>query len=74
MNSRFYYPTNSGSLGEPRRPGSFMVPATRPISERFGANDAPVPPTHLSNPKALVVEDDDNSLFAVGETNADERI
>jgi CheY-like chemotaxis protein len=64
MDSRFYYPTNTGSLGESRRPRSLMRPNEPQLSTRF----APGPGWHpgsepILKPAVLVVEDDDDSLF-----------
>lgn len=62
MNSSFYYPTNTSSLGEPRRVRTSMTvepPASwfEPESGRL-AIDA-------RKRTVLVVEDDDNSLFVL---------
>ena len=63
MDSKFYYPTNSGSLGEPRRVHSFVSPA-EPRAPRFGADYGRIPST-FATPTVLVVEDDDNSRFVL---------
>ena len=63
MDSRLY-PISSGSLGEPRRPGSFMTTMERVPSARFRADHGPTP-TSSSNATILIVEDDDNSLFVL---------
>jgi DNA-binding response OmpR family regulator len=65
MNSRFYYPTNIGSLGEPRRASnSFMSPVAQRASARFETDYGRRPST-FAKPTVLVVEDDDNSLFVL---------
>src|SRR5712692_3292379 len=62
MDSRFFYPTNTGSLGGSRRPSSFMSPMEHQTSSHLPADDSfPTVP----KPTVLVVEDDDNSLFAL---------
>jgi two-component system, cell cycle response regulator DivK len=65
MNSRFYYPTNTGSLGEPRRVHNFMS-LIEQRSSWFGA-DYSRGQNHSSfgKPTVLVVEDEDNCLFAL---------
>src|SRR5713101_2433640 len=66
MESRFFYPTNSGSLGESRRPSSFISPMEHQTSSCFAANHAWAPAVQASpKPTVLVVEDDDNSLFVL---------
>jgi hypothetical protein len=40
MNSRFYYPTNTGSLGEPRQAHNFASPIQLCPSSRFQAEHA----------------------------------
>jgi two-component system cell cycle response regulator DivK len=62
MNSRFYYPTNTGSLGGPRRPSCFMAPMERRTSAPLEADHHG---TCFAKPTVLVVEDDDNSLFVL---------
>ncbi len=62
MNSTFYYPTNTGSLGEPRRVNSFMETVQHRPSASFGADNRW---TGLVKRTVLVVEDDDNSLFVL---------
>ena len=64
MNSNFYYPTNTGSLGEPRRLTGFMSSIGHRTSACFEA-DAGRMPAHSAKPTILVVEDDDNSLSAL---------
>jgi len=60
MNSTFYYPTNTGSLGEARRPQVLRSPATirdfRFETERDGL---------VKKRNVLVVEDDENTVFLV---------
>jgi len=56
MSSAFYYPTNTGSLGDPRRPRSFMSPLSASPSQSEC-------PTVVRKRTVLVVEDDDNTLF-----------
>src|SRR5437870_1775383 len=63
MDSRLY-PIDSGSLGEPRRPSSFMNTMERHPSARFRA-DHEATPTCFSNATILIVEDDDNTLFVL---------
>src|SRR5947207_4202873 len=61
MNSRFYYPTNTGSLGEPRRVHNFISSIADRRSARFeGDYD---PGSSRVGKTVLVVEDDDNILF-----------
>jgi len=64
MNSNFYYPINTGSLGEPRRARTFNSSIQRRTSDRFEAN-ANRMPTISTTPTILVVEDDDDSLTAL---------
>jgi CheY-like chemotaxis protein len=64
MNSNFYYPTNTGSLGEPRRPNRFMSSIRHRTSAHFEA-DAGRIPAGSAKPTILVVDDDDNSLSAL---------
>jgi two-component system, cell cycle response regulator DivK len=64
MNSRFYYPTNAGSLGEPRRASSFISPTEKRASSGFGTDHGRTR-NSLGKPTVLVVEDDDNSLFVL---------
>ena len=56
MSSSFYYPTNTGSLGDPRRPRSSMSPlrASPSQSQRECR-------TLVRERTVLVVEDDDNT-------------
>lgn len=64
MNSRFYYPTNSGSLGESRRPNTFMSLIEHERSTQFASDENAVLSSHgISKPSVLVVEDNDDSLF-----------
>ena len=63
MDSRLY-PISSGSLGEPRRPGSFMTTMERVPSARFRADHDPRPMISLYA-TILIVEDDDTSLFVL---------
>ena len=60
--SRFFYPTNSGSLGDSRRPTSIASPGTRPRSMSF-ASDFYSPTVSYRPPVVLVVEDDDDNLY-----------
>jgi len=64
MDSRFYYPTNTGSLGEPRRTSSFGSSIEHRTSARFAAKPGETPTTSVKR-TILVVEDDDNSLFVL---------
>jgi hypothetical protein len=57
MNSRFYYPINTGSIGEPRRANSFMSSVMQRASPRFEADYVPRPSRF---PKPTVIE---NRLF-----------
>ena len=61
MNSNFYYPINTGSLGEPRRARTFNSSIQRRTSARFEANTNRMP-TISTTPTILVVENDDDSL------------
>ena len=61
MNSTFYYPTNTGSLGQARRVRSFMSPV-EPRTPYFHADYDPILPG-MKRRTVLVVEDDENSLF-----------
>ena len=61
MNSTFYYPTNTGSLGQARRVRNFMSPR-EPRAPYLHADYDPIL-TGMSMPTVLVVEDDENSLF-----------
>ena len=57
MNSLFYYPMNTGSLGEARRPQVLRSPAIRHFrfeTERDGL---------VKKRNVLVVEDDENTVF-----------
>jgi len=64
MNSRFYYPTNTDSLGSSRRATSVMSPMQRQTSVRFAPDDNSVSAMPFSpKPTVLIVEDDDNTLF-----------
>ena len=73
MNSNFYYPINTGSLGEPRRARTFNSSIQRRTSDRFEAN-ANRMPTISTTPTILVVEDDDDSLTALKKTPGTERL
>src|SRR5467141_596823 len=64
MKSNFYYPTNTGSLGEPRRTNGFMSSIGHQTSARFEANAGRILASS-AKPTILVVEDDDNSLIAL---------
>lgn len=64
MNSRFEYPTNTGSLGEPRRPSTFISPLQQQTSNRFAPAQNWSPAIRAQGrPCVLVVEDNDDSLF-----------
>jgi two-component system, cell cycle response regulator DivK len=64
MNSRFEYPINTGSLGETRRPGTFISPFQQPTSNRFAPAQNWAPDVRAQHqPCVLVVEDNDDSLF-----------
>jgi CheY-like chemotaxis protein len=61
MNSRFYYPTNTGSLGEPRRAASDASPRQYQRPMEFEGSKAV---TSVKRERTvLLVEDDDNCLF-----------
>jgi len=66
MNTRFYYPTNTGSLGEPRRIRNFLSTG--------GERVFPFEPNHLLTSDScdgrtvLVAEADDESLFLLKNT------
>ena len=64
MNSRFAYPTNTGSLGGTRRPSTFVSPFPQPSAKPF-AVESTWSPALLARrtPCVLVVEDNDDSLF-----------
>ncbi len=64
MNSNFYYPTNTGSLGEPRRANRFMSSIRHRTSAHFEADAVRIPP-NAAKPTILVVEDDHNSRSAL---------
>ena len=61
MNSTFYYPTNTGSLGQGRRVRGSMSPI-EPRAPYFHADYDPIL-TGMKRPTVLVVEDDENNLF-----------
>jgi two-component system cell cycle response regulator DivK len=64
MNSRFVYPTNTGSLGQPRRLTSFATSMNQQVSTRVVEAHTPASGIEISaKPTVLVVEDDDDSLF-----------
>lgn len=64
MNSRFEYPTNSGSLGSPRRASSSVSPFSQPTPTRFTFERAWTPPVLAQHcPTILVVEDNDETSF-----------
>jgi two-component system cell cycle response regulator DivK len=65
MNSRFYYPINTGSLGEPRRVRNFNSLIEQRTSS-FGADYGRGPST-FGKPTVLVVEDDDNGLLVLSD-------
>lgn len=69
MNSRFYYPTNTSSLGEPRRVRN-SEPGLEPPAYRFGLESSRIA-SEAGKRTVLVVEDDDNSLFVLKEILAD---
>ena len=62
MNSRFYYPTNTGSLGEPRRANSDAFPRQYQRPVKFEGSKA-VASVKREQRTVLLVEDDDNCLF-----------
>jgi len=64
MESRFYYPTNAGSLGGPRRAVSSTSPIAHQMPAHLAASDARRP-MRSPQPTVLVVEDDDISLFVL---------
>jgi two-component system, cell cycle response regulator DivK len=64
MNSRFEYPTNTGSLGGTRRPSSFVSPFQPPTTNHFAVESTWAPALFAQHtPCVLVVEDNDDSLF-----------
>ena len=64
MNSRFEYPTNTGSLGGTRRPSNFISSVQPEASSRFAPEPTWVPAVRAQQrPTVLVVEDNDDSLF-----------
>lgn len=64
MNSRFEYPTNSGSLGSPRRANSSVSPLSQSTPTRFTFERAWTPPVLAQHcPTILVVEDNDETSF-----------
>lgn len=64
MNSRFYFPTNTDSLGSSRRTTSVMNPIGRLASVRSAPDDNSLSAMPFSpKPTVLIVEDDDNTLF-----------
>lgn len=64
MNSRFLYPTNSGSLGQPRRLISFATSMNNQVSSPFVEGHTKASTIEISaKPIVLVVGDDDDCLF-----------
>ena len=62
MNSQFYYPTNTGSLGETRRASRDV--SSRPYQRSIKFEGIkPVTSVKREQPTVLLVEDDDNCLF-----------
>jgi len=63
-NSRFFYPTNTGSLGASRRATGIMSSMQTLTPVRFAPEDNSISVMPLSSkPTVLIVEDDDNTLF-----------
>ena len=58
MSSAFHYPTNAGSLGDPRRPRSSMSPVSASSSQNQRGRASVV-----KERSVLVVEDDENTVF-----------
>jgi CheY-like chemotaxis protein len=65
MHSRFFYPTNASSLGEPRRVRN-SGPGFEPPTSLFGPESNRIA-NEAGKRTVLVVEDDDNSLFVLKE-------
>ncbi len=69
MNSRFVYPTNTGSLGQHRRLSTPVDLINRGASSPAMRAMEDCPPASTTatraKPTVLVVEDDDDSLFAL---------
>ena len=64
MNSRFEYPTNTGSLGGPRRASASVSPFEQPTPNRFTFDHAWSPSAFAQRqPTVLVVEDNDETSF-----------
>lgn len=64
MNSRFEYPTNTGSLGSPRRASASVSPFEQPTPTRFTLEHAWAPAVFAQRrPTILVVEDNDEASF-----------
>jgi CheY-like chemotaxis protein len=64
MNSRFEYPTNTGSLGGPRRANASVSPFEQPTPNRFTFEHAWSPSVFAQRrPTVLVVEDNDETSF-----------
>ena len=64
MNSRFEYPTNTGSLGGPRRASTFVSPFQQQTPNRFAVEHTWDPAVFTQRrPTVLVVEDNDETSF-----------
>lgn len=66
MNSRSLYPTNTGSLGQPRRLISFATSVKHQVSTHFIEERTQTSAIEISaKPTVLIVEDDDDFLFVL---------
>ena len=65
MNSRFYDPTNTGSLGEPRRVHNSASPTQQCPSSRFQAEQAERTPVSCAGPAVFVVDDAENAVLVL---------
>lgn len=64
MSSRFDYPTNTGSLGMPRRASTSVSPFQQPTPNRFAFEHTWSPAVFAQQrPSVLVVEDNDETSF-----------
>jgi CheY-like chemotaxis protein len=63
MNSRFEYPTNTGSLGGPRRASASVSPFEQPRPSRFTLEARSPAVVAQRRPTILVVEDNDEASF-----------
>jgi two-component system cell cycle response regulator DivK len=66
MNSRFLYPTNNGSLGQPRRLTSFATSTNQQTLSSFVEGQTQPSAIKLAaTPTVLIVEDDEGSLLVL---------